>query len=65
VAASGAWQDESAFEILLRYYETPHHDTLTCRFQGDRVTIAFLSSIAQMSATPKDSRPVLQGHMTG
>jgi CubicO group peptidase (beta-lactamase class C family) len=61
VAASGAWQDEQTFEIMLRYYETPHHDTVTCRFDGDQAKIAFLSSIAQMNPTPKDRRPVLEG----
>jgi CubicO group peptidase (beta-lactamase class C family) len=61
VAASGAWKDEDTFEMLWRYYETPHHDTVTCRFDGDTVTIAFMNSIAGMSPTPKDKRPVLQG----
>jgi len=61
IATSGAWKDENTFELMLRYYETPHHDTVTCRFDGGKVTIAFLSSIAAMSPTPKDKRPVLHG----
>ena len=63
VAASGRWADSDTWEMLLRYYETPHHDTVTCRFEGDTVRISFLSSIAQMSAT-KDSRPTLQGKIS-
>jgi hypothetical protein len=63
VAASGAWTDPSTFQVMLRYYETPHHDTVTCRFDGDTVRIGFLSSIAAMSASPKDPRPVLQGRI--
>ncbi len=65
VAASGTWKDDNTFEMLWRYYETPHHDTVTCRFDGDKVTIAFMNSIAEMSATPKDKRPVLQGERAG
>ena len=61
IASSGAWKDENTFELMLRYYETPHHDTVTCRFDGDQATICFLSSIVAMSPTPKDKRPVLQG----
>ena len=61
IASSGAWKDENTFELMLRYCETPHHDTVTCRFDGDQVTVSFLSSIAAMSPTPKDKRPVLQG----
>ncbi|MGO8929135.1 MAG: serine hydrolase domain-containing protein [Limisphaerales bacterium] len=61
VAASGAWADQSTYQMVLRYYETPHHDTVTCRFEGDKVQISFMNSMAQMSPTPKDKRPVLQG----
>ena len=63
VAASGSWVDPNTFQMRWRYYETPHHDTVTCRFGARTVEITFLSSIAQMSPTPKDSRPVLQGRM--
>lgn len=47
--------------MSFRYYETPHHDTVTCRFDGSKVQISFMSSVAQMGPTPKDKRPVLQG----
>ncbi len=64
VAASSTWKEENTFEVTLRYYETPHHDTVTCRFDNGSVKISFMSSIAQMSATPKDKRPILQGQTT-
>jgi hypothetical protein len=48
---------------MLRYYETPHHDTVTCRLDDQSVQISFMSSIAQMNPTPKDKRPVLRGKM--
>jgi CubicO group peptidase (beta-lactamase class C family) len=57
VAASGAWKDANTLELLLRYYETPHHDTLTCRFAGNQVAIDFVASIGAVK------RPVLQGKM--
>jgi hypothetical protein len=49
--------------MMLRYYETPHHDTVTCRFDADQVRIGFMNSIAQMSPSPKDKRSILQGQM--
>jgi hypothetical protein len=61
VAASGTWKDDHTFEVTLRFYETPHHDTVTCRFDGDKLKVSFLSSIAGMSATPRDKRPALAG----
>ena len=63
VATAGAWRDDRTFVAVLRYYETPHHDTLTCRFEDGRVSLAFMSSIAAMSATPKDPRPALTGRL--
>ncbi len=44
-----------------RFYETPHHDTVTVRFEGDNVKIEYLNSIAGHSSRP-DSRPPLIGH---
>ncbi len=60
VAARGAWKNDTTFEMAWRYYETPHHDTVTCQFDGDKVTVAFVNSIVQMR-NAKDSRPLLIG----
>ncbi|MBU6400590.1 MAG: beta-lactamase family protein [Verrucomicrobia bacterium] len=65
IAARGAWKDAHTFEMLWRYYETPHHDTVTCRFGDGGVQIAFVSSIAAMSSPPPDARPVLHGRLAG
>lgn len=48
---------------MLRYYETPHHDMVKCHFDAGQVRISFLNSMARMSPTPKDNRPILQGRM--
>ncbi|MCX7009547.1 MAG: serine hydrolase, partial [Kiritimatiellaeota bacterium] len=58
VAASGAWKDATTLELLLRYYETPHHDTITCRFDGDKVSIEMIASIGAVK------RPMLRGTLT-
>lgn len=58
VAASGAWKDQHTFEMIWRYYETPHHDTVTCRFEGNNVTVQFTGSLPGHTET----RPVLHGH---
>ena len=72
VAASATWKPDASdparpnvLELTWRYYETPHHDTVTCRFEGDKVEIGFMSSVAQKSAKPKDPRPALRGQMPG
>ena len=63
IAAAGAWADENTFVMHWRYYETPHHDTVTCRFDGDKVAISFLRSIIKIRGGKKDPRPDIQGRM--
>ena len=65
LAASGTWADPKTFVMVFRYYETAHHDRVTCRFDDSQVQITFINSMAQMSPTPKDPRPVLLGTMLG
>ncbi len=60
VAASAAWLDAATIELTWRYLEFPHRDTVTCRFDADRVTLSFLSSITVLGrAAP--ARPTLTG----
>ena len=64
IAASATWVDDSTLVMTWRYYETPHSDTLTCKFDGDQVTISFLNSITAMNPKAKDTRAPLKGSMT-
>ncbi|MEW6306856.1 MAG: hypothetical protein AB1705_25610 [Verrucomicrobiota bacterium] len=61
VAAMAAFKGANC-EMTWRYYETPHHDTVACEFDGDRVKISFLSSITKLR-NGKDARPVLMGRL--
>jgi hypothetical protein len=47
--------------LVLRYIETPHRDTINCRFEDGAARISFMNSIAAMGPKPKDSRPDLVG----
>jgi hypothetical protein len=64
VAASGTWKDDQTFEMTWRFCETPHHDTVTCRFENATVKVEFLNSITQLSPSHKEKRPALEGKMT-
>jgi CubicO group peptidase (beta-lactamase class C family) len=62
VAAAGAWLDESTFQMQWRFYGTPHHDVVTCRFDGDRVQVEFKNSITTLSGgAHPETRPILTG----
>jgi CubicO group peptidase (beta-lactamase class C family) len=63
VAASGTWRDADTFEMTWQFYETPHHDTVTCRFAGDELQLNFLSSVTQKAPSHQETRPVLHGRM--
>ncbi len=63
IAASATWKDEHTLEMTWRFYETPHHDTVTCAFDGDQITLSFLNSIAALGGKTKDARPVLTGRV--
>lgn len=39
VAGAFTWLNDSTLELTLRYLESPHTETITCRFIGDRVEI--------------------------
>ncbi len=39
VAASGGWADDGTYVADVCWYETPFRRTLTCRFDGDRLTV--------------------------
>ena len=61
IAAAAAWSDEQTLVMTWRYFETPHHDTVTCRFEGDRIVISFLNSITGMNPKAKDARAPIVG----
>ena len=63
IAASFAWKDDNTLEMTWRFYETPHHETVTCRFDGNNVSVKFMNSITQLSPSHAETRPVLQGAM--
>jgi len=46
VAAHSTWQDAQTLVMTWRYLETPHADTVTCRFVGDVVEMEVASSMA-------------------
>jgi CubicO group peptidase (beta-lactamase class C family) len=61
VAASGAWRDENTFAMTWRFYETPHSENVTCRFDRDKVKVEFLASITRISSAHPTPNFVLDG----
>jgi CubicO group peptidase (beta-lactamase class C family) len=59
VAASGAWTDEETYTMKLCFYETPFVQTMTCKFEGDKVSV---SRKMNVGFGPTD-RPTLVGRL--
>ena len=39
IAASYTWKDANTLELVLRYIESPHSETFTCRFDGNKLNV--------------------------
>ncbi len=39
IAAEYTWIDPKTLELVLRYIESPHTQTMLCRFDGDNITV--------------------------
>jgi len=37
--ASYTWKDGRTFQLVLRYIESPHTETLTCHFTGNKLEL--------------------------
>lgn len=44
VAAEYTWIDSNTLELVLRYIESPHTETMLCRFSGDDITLGIKRS---------------------
>ena len=39
IAGSYTWKDENTLQLVLRYIESPHTETFTCHFDGNKLTL--------------------------
>jgi hypothetical protein len=53
VAACGHWKDASTYIMTWQYLETPHSNTITCKFMGGEIQITRTSSISDPSLPPQ------------
>jgi len=61
ISATAIWKEQNHLEMTWQFFETPHHDIVSCRFDGQKITIEFLNSISRLSPGHKELRPVLVG----
>ncbi|MCE7043343.1 serine hydrolase [Dyadobacter sp. CY312] len=64
IAAAGTWVDDNTFEMIWRFTETAHYDTVVCKFDGDNINVRFERSLAIINNV-EDTRPELIGKRVG
>jgi hypothetical protein len=58
VAGTFEWKDENTLEMVLRYIESPHTETITCKFDKNNVLVSM-----HYSNIPDNVQPELKGQI--
>ena len=61
MAGTATWLNENTLQLNARFVEAMHGDTITCNFEGDKITISFLNSVSENSKTDMEKRMKLTG----
>jgi CubicO group peptidase (beta-lactamase class C family) len=56
IAGIYGWKSEDTLEMILRYIESPHTETITCSFDKNKLSVGF-----HYSYEPKNNKPELKG----
>ena len=56
VAGSFGWKDENTLELILRYIESPHTETIDCKFDKDKISVG-----VHYSNMPGNAQPEIKG----
>jgi CubicO group peptidase (beta-lactamase class C family) len=64
IAASGTWTNESTYVMTWRFFESPHFDIVTCKFNKNELLVVYANSITRILKQYNDPRPTLKGLAT-
>jgi CubicO group peptidase (beta-lactamase class C family) len=53
VVGSYGWKDQNTLELVIRYIDTPHTETINCKFDKNKITVEFAYSNMPGSVQPK------------
>jgi CubicO group peptidase (beta-lactamase class C family) len=61
LAGTATWTNSNTLQLNARFVDTIHGDKITCVFDGNKVSVSFMNSIAEMSKTTIEKRAPLTG----
>lgn len=63
IAGTATWINENTLQLNARFVEAMHGDKITCTFEGDTISIAFMNSVSENSKTDTEKRGNLTGRL--
>ena len=64
LAASATWTDQNTLTMTWRFNATAHSDNVICKFDGNTVTLQFLSSVTKGNPESVEKRLPVQGRIS-
>lgn len=61
IAGTATWTNDNTLQLNEKFVEAIHGDKLTCVFDGNKVSIAFINSVAENTKTSPEKRVGLVG----
>lgn len=61
IAGTATWIDAKTLQLNARFVDAMHGDKITCVFEGDKVSVSFINSVAENSKNNPDERKGLIG----
>ena len=61
IAGAATWLNANTLQLNARFVEAMHGDKITCRFDGDKVSVSFLNSVAENTKDNPEKRTALTG----
>lgn len=61
IAGTATWVNENTLQLNARFIEAIHGDKITCKFEGDKLSVSFLNSTAENTKNNPEKRMSLLG----
>lgn len=61
IAGTATWINENTLQLNARFVEAIHGDKITCTFEGDKLSVSFLNSLAENTKTNPEKRMNISG----
>jgi hypothetical protein len=61
IAGAATWLNDNTLQLNARFVEAMHGDKITCTFDGDKVSVSFMNSVAENTKDNPEKRKTISG----